>query len=78
MVEVDYPSASFGTESLADGAEYRYRFKVQGLGGLKVLWTDARRVDHAVNGPQMHEGAEGPLQIVIGPQGLVDWKGSFR
>ncbi len=78
VVEVDYPSASFGTESLADGAEYHYRFKVQGSGGLKVLWTDAKQVDHTVNGPQLNEGVEGGLKIVIGPGGTVDWKESFK
>jgi hypothetical protein len=78
VVEVDYPSASFGTESLADGADYRYRFKVQGSGALKVLWTDAKQVDHTVSGPRMNEGVEGGLRIVIEPSGAVDWKEDFK
>jgi hypothetical protein len=78
VVEVDYPSASFGTESLANGAEYHYRFKVQGSGGLKVLWTDAKQVDHTVSGPQLNEGVEGALRIVIGPGGTVDWNEAFK
>ena len=77
LVEVDYPSASFGTESLADGAEYHYRFKVQGSGALKVLWTDTKQVDHSVNGPQLQEGVEGGLKIVLGPGEHVQWNESF-
>ena len=30
LLEVDYPSASFGTQSLAPGADFHYRFKVLG------------------------------------------------
>jgi hypothetical protein len=78
VVEVDYPSASFGTESLANDAVYHYRFKVQGSGPLKVLWTDAKRVDHTVNGPQLSEGTEGALRIVIGPGSTVDWNEAFK
>jgi hypothetical protein len=66
VVEVDYPSASFGTELLANGADYHYRFKVQGDGPTKVLWTDTMAKDHTVPGPVMHEGDEGTLQVVIG------------
>jgi hypothetical protein len=73
VLEVDYPSASFGTETLASGADYHYRFKVQGEGPLKLLWTDAKRHDHTANGPELHEGADGSLQIVLQHTGRVDW-----
>ena len=65
VVEVDYPSASFGKETLAAGADYHYRFKVQGDGPLKVLWTDAGNKDHTVGGPQLREGSEGTLAVTI-------------
>jgi hypothetical protein len=65
VVEVDYPSASFGKETLADGADYHYRFKVQGGGALKVLWTDKGNQDHSVAGPQLREGDEGTLRVTI-------------
>src|ERR1700677_3597703 len=56
LVEVDYPSASFGKETLAAGAEYDYRFKIQGSGPTKVLWTDAEQKQHEVAGPKLEEG----------------------
>jgi hypothetical protein len=67
VLEVDYPSASFGTESLASGQEFHYRFKTQGEGPLKVLWTDEHHQDYTVTGPVLHEGAEGTLAITLQP-----------
>ena len=72
QVEVDYPSASFGTERIAPNADFHYRFKVQGTAPLKLLWTDSTRKDHTVSGPEVREGAEGPYTIVI-RDGGVDW-----
>ena len=71
VVEVDYPSASFGKELLADGADYHYRFKVQGDGPLKVLWTDKGNQDHSVAGPGLQEGDEGTLRVTIGARGAA-------
>lgn len=65
LVEVDYPSASFGKESLANGAVYHYRFKILGDGPTKILWTDAQRKDHSVAGPSLQEGQEGTLTVTM-------------
>lgn len=70
-VEVDYPSASFGTELLPRGESYKYRFKVLGGGGTKVVWTDASHVEHTDKGPDLHEGQEGSLRIVLTPTGVT-------
>jgi hypothetical protein len=69
LVEVDYPSASFGRESLAAGAVYPYRFKIQGSGATKVSWTDAARKQHTGTGPDLHEGQQGQLAITLTPTG---------
>jgi hypothetical protein len=66
LVEVDYPSASFGKETLPAGATYHYRFKILGSGGTKVMWTDATRTEHTVKGPELLEGQEGALTVTIG------------
>jgi len=65
LVEVDYPSASFGRETLEAGAEYHYRFKVLGSGPTKVLWTDAAHQEHTAPGPVLHEGDEGRLTVTL-------------
>ncbi|HEY5328247.1 MAG TPA: hypothetical protein VIJ79_00040 [Acidobacteriaceae bacterium] len=67
LVEVDYPSASFGRESIPAGGNYHYRFKVLGDGPTKVLWTDATHHDHTVPGPTLHEGDEGTLAVTLSP-----------
>ncbi len=77
LVEVDYPSASFGSNLLAPGQDFRYRFKVQGSGKLKVLWTDQKRQEHSVDGPELNEGAEGGYRIVIRGT-AVDWNSNLK
>jgi hypothetical protein len=73
ILEVDYPSASFGTQALPSGADFHYRFKVLGSGSMKLLYTDAAHHDHKSDGPFLKEGAEGPLTIVIADTG-VTWQ----
>ena len=77
LLELDYPSASFGTQTLAPGAEFRYRFKVLGAGDTKLLWTDTARKEHTVTGPSLKEGDEGPLVVTIKADG-VDWAPTFK
>src|SRR5579875_2636854 len=71
LLEVDYPSASFGTESLAANGSYAYRFKVLGAGATKVEWTDAARKEHSSTGPTLHEGQHGTLMITLTPGGAL-------
>jgi hypothetical protein len=73
LLEVDYPSASFGTQNLAPGADFHYRFKVLGEGATKLLYTDSAHHDHKSDGPPLKEGAEGRLIIVITPSD-VTWQ----
>jgi hypothetical protein len=77
LVEVDYPSASFGANVLAPGQEIHYRFKIQGSGKLKAIWTDQKRQEHTVDGPELIEGAEGKYHIVIRGNG-VDWQSGLN
>ncbi len=65
LLEVDYPSASFGTQNLAPGADFHYRFKVIGSGNMKLTYTDSTHQEHKADGPLLKEGAEGPLTILI-------------
>lgn len=72
-VEVDYPSASFGINSLAAGASYSYRFKIIGNGPTAIIWTDSAYRDHKNSGPALHEGDEGTLAITLGPGPTPNW-----
>lgn len=77
LIEVDYPSASFGVDSLAAGATYHYRFKILGSGPVKLLWTDPTQHNHTATGPNLTEGQEGTLSATIdGP--TATWQSSLR
>jgi len=71
LVELDYPSASFGTQTLAPGADFHYRFKVLGSGPMKFLYTSPDRLDHTVIGPALQEGDEGTLTVSVTPGGVT-------
>jgi hypothetical protein len=73
LIEVDYPSASFGTQTLDPGADFHYRFKVLGEGKLTLSYTDAANKEQKSSGPEIQEGAEGPLRIIITPSG-TEWQ----
>lgn len=70
LLEVDYPSASFGTQSLAPGADFHYRFKVLGSGNVSLTYTTSNFRDKKSTGPFLKEGDEGPLKAIILPDGV--------
>jgi hypothetical protein len=72
VVQVEYPSASFGTQTIAAGQEFHYRFKVLGSGALKITYTDTKEAEHKSSGPTLNEGTEGAVKITVAPDG-VHW-----
>lgn len=72
-IEVDYPSASFGIASLAPGARYNYRFKIQGSGLMHLLSQDAAGKSQTEAGPFVAEGQEGTLEIDMNRAGKNVW-----
>lgn len=73
LLEVDYPSASFGKDALAAGATYHYRFVILDEGPLKVQYTDAAGHLVKVNGPALHQHQQGRLRIVLLPGGKAQF-----
>lgn len=73
LVGIDYPSASFGTDTLASGQDFRYRFKVLGNGPTSVTWTDAANHQKKSSGPALHEGDDGGLVVTFPPSGAPKW-----
>ena len=73
LIEVDYPSASFGTQALAPGQDFHYRFKVLGSGATTILWTDAAHQDHKNSGPPLREGDDGTLTITFNSSANPTW-----
>jgi hypothetical protein len=74
LLEVDYPSASFGKDSLAAGATLHYRIQVQGSGRLKLQYTAPDGRQPQIDGPDLAELQQGTLAIVLLPAGKADFQ----
>jgi hypothetical protein len=73
LLEVDYPSASFGADSLATDASFQYRFQVRGSGQLKMQYTAANGQTVQITGPTLTERQQGTLEIVLEPGGKAEF-----
>ena len=73
LLEVDYPSASFGSDALASGETMHYRIQLQGQGPVKVQFTAADGHPAQVQGPSLAERQEGALRIVLLPAGKAEF-----
>ncbi len=74
LLEVDYPSASFGADSLAAGADFHYRIQIQGTGPLTVQYTGAGGQMKKISGPNLSERQQGRLVIVLLPGGKAEFQ----
>lgn len=77
LLEVDYPSASFGADSLAADGVFHYRIQLRGSGPLKVQYaaSDGSQAQRQVqiDGPTVAERQEGRLEIVLLPGGKAEF-----
>jgi hypothetical protein len=73
LLEVEYPSASFGINSLATGEAYHYRIQLRGNGPIKMQYTgsDGRKIQ--AEGPILVERQEGRIEIVLLPGGKAEF-----
>jgi hypothetical protein len=77
LLEVDYPSASFGVDRIASGALYHYRIQVTGSGPLKITYTGADQKQVQIAGPTLVERQQGQLKIVLLPSGRAQFMPQF-
>ncbi len=73
LLEVDYPSASFGADRIASGSIYHYRFQVNGSGPLKISYMGAGNKQIRITGPTLVERQQGQLRIVLLPGGKAQF-----
>lgn len=73
LLEFDYPEASFGANSLAQGGRFRYEFAVQGSGPLTFQFEDAGGHLHLSKGPQVTKGQQGALTLTVDGGSQVTW-----
>jgi hypothetical protein len=72
LLEVDYPSASFGADRLAADGNFHYRIQISGTGPLKVAYTAAGHQE-TINGPTLAEDQQGRLEILLLPGGKAEF-----
>jgi hypothetical protein len=73
LLEVDYPFASFGVNTLASGADFHYRFDVTGSGQLKITYTAQDGKQAQITGPKLANRQQGRLEIVLLPNSKADF-----
>lgn len=73
LLEVDYPSASFGADSVAGGGSMHYSIALQGEGPLKVQYTATDHKQAQVTGPTVRESQAGKVEIVLLPEGKAEF-----
>jgi hypothetical protein len=73
LLEVDYPSASFGADRLAADAVTHYSVALQGEGPIKVQYTAPDQKQPQMTGPEVAEGQAGKLDIVLLPGGRAEF-----
>jgi hypothetical protein len=74
LLEVTYPSASFGANNLAAGATLHNRIQLRGEGPVTVLYTDSQQQSTQITGPLLVEKQQGSLQIVLLATGKADFQ----
>jgi len=72
-LEVAYPTASFGANSLAPGATMHYRLQVRGSGPMKVEYTTPDGKTSHVEGATLSEHQQGTITIHLLPGGKAQF-----
>jgi hypothetical protein len=78
LMEVDYPSASFGVDALAADAAYHYRIQTRDSGQITVQYTAPNGHQVQVKGPTLYERQEGSIEIVLLPDGKAEFHPSLQ
>ena len=78
LVEIDYPSASFGIDTLAPDGSVHHRIQIRDSGPLNVQYTGRHGRQVQVQGPTLAEKHEGSLEIVLLPDGKAEFHPSLN
>jgi len=73
LLEVDYPSASFGADAVGANSEVHHRIQTRGSGPLKVQYTDGSGKQIQIPGPTLYENQEGRIEIDLQPNGKAEF-----
>lgn len=74
LLEVDYPNASYGADSVEAGQKVRSGIHLTGSGTVKVMYTAPDKHQASINGPELKADQEGGLDIVLLPGDKADFR----
>lgn len=78
LLEVDYPSASFGVDTLAQDGVYHHRIQTRDSGPISVQYMAPHRHSVQAKGPTLYEKQQGSIDIVLLPDGKVEFHPSLQ
>ncbi len=78
LLEVDYPSASFGADALEANGTFHHRIQTRGDGPLKVQYTSPSGKQVQITGPTLYEGQEGQIEIDLLANGKADFHPALK
>ena len=78
LLEVDYPSASFGADAVGPNSQVHHRIQTRGSGPLKVQYTDGSGKQIQIAGPALYEKQEGSIVIDLQPHGKAEFHPSLN
>jgi hypothetical protein len=78
LLEVDYPSASFGVDTLAPDGAVHHRIQIRDSGPVSVQYTAAHGHQIQVKGTTLYENQQGAIDIVLLPGGKVEFHPSLQ
>jgi hypothetical protein len=75
LLEVSYPSASFGVGRLDTDAVYKYRIQIRGSGPIHVQYNEpATHIQRQITGPTVEENQSSSLRIQLLPGGRANFR----
>ena len=78
LLEVDYPTASFGADALGAGANLHYIIQTRGSSAIKIQYTAPNNHPIQITGPTLYERQEGKIEVVLLPGGKAEFHPSLN
>ena len=78
LLEVDYPSASFGADSLPADGVFHHRIQTRGSGPINVQYSASHGRTVQVKGPTLFEKQQGSIEIVLLPDGKAEFHSALN
>jgi len=77
LLEVTYPSASFGANSMEPGEVIHAPIQFRNEGKAHVHYIGPAGAAIEIDGPEFHENQEGSLEIILLPAGQAQFNPNF-